>query len=97
MALFLALLCVLAITMYLYYKTKFFRTKDQQERVWLTCKSNIALGLFVFFFGINQLVVWDTTITKIIGILFLIVGALSVFQGFRIYRKMNEMSPQQEN
>ncbi|WLR50203.1 YtpI family protein [Bacillus tianshenii] len=76
-------LSVLAIGFYLFYKTKYFRSRRPMEKQWLSAKSSIALGAFVFLFGLNQIIVWNTTISNVIGILFILIGGMSAFFGFK--------------
>lgn len=76
----------IALAFYVIYKVKFFRTKLPMERKWLSAKSSIALGLFVALFGINQLFLFDTTVTYIVATLFIIVGLLSAWAGFKSYK-----------
>lgn len=56
------------------------------ERKWLSAKSSMALGLFVALFGINQLFLFQTATTYIISAVFMIIGLLSAWNGFRAYR-----------
>ncbi len=46
----------------------------------------MTLGLFVLIFGINQLYLYQTTLTYFIGGIFIIMGALSLYGGFKMYR-----------
>ncbi|MFX3623926.1 MAG: YtpI family protein [Ectobacillus sp.] len=82
----LAFLIVISLMFYLFYKTKYFRTQRPMEKRWLSGKSGIALGLFVGLFGLNQFFVHDTTLSKIVGTLFLIYGAAIVYNGIRQYK-----------
>lgn len=56
------------------------------ERKYLSGKSGIALGLFVGIFGINQLYLHPSTITYIIGTIFIIMGFFSVWGGIKAFR-----------
>lgn len=80
---------ILSLSFYVYYKIKFVRSNLPMERKFLSSKSGIALGLFVGLFGINQLFLHPSTITYIIGAIFIILGFFSVYAGmeaFRFYR-----------
>lgn len=81
-----AILVVFALAFYLFYKVKYFRSKLPVERKWLSAKSSIALGIFVAFFGINQLFLFDSTVTYIVAAVFIIVGFLSVWAGYKAYK-----------
>ncbi|MGM9924613.1 MAG: YtpI family protein [Bacillus sp. (in: firmicutes)] len=80
------ILIIIALAFYLFYKTKYFRTKLPMERKWLSAKSSIALGTFVAIFGVNQLFLFQTIVTYIVATIFILVGGLSVWSGIRAYR-----------
>lgn len=82
----LVFLIIFAFSMYVYYKIKYVRCSRPVERKWLSSKSSIALGLFVALFGINQLFLFQTTVTYIIAGLFILIGSLSAFAGFKAYQ-----------
>ncbi|MEH6942389.1 YtpI family protein [Bacillus sp. JJ722] len=82
----LVILIIIALAFYVFYKTKYFRTKLPMERKWLSAKSSMALGAFVALFGINQLFLFQTTVTYIIATIFIIVGGLSIWAGNRAYK-----------
>lgn len=79
-------LIMISIALYLYYKTKYFRSNKPAEKKWLSAKSSISLGLFVGLFGINQLFLFHTLVTYIIAAIFIILGFLSAFNGIKAYR-----------
>ncbi|WP_079510035.1 YtpI family protein [Mesobacillus jeotgali] len=82
----LVLLIVLSFVFYIFYKIKYVRSKRPAERSWLSAKSSIALGLFVALFGINQLFLFQTTVTYIVGAIFIVIGSLSVWGGIKAYK-----------
>jgi hypothetical protein len=75
-----------SLAFYAYYKIKYFRSTRPMERRWISAKSSIALGAFVLFFGINQFFIHQTTISLIIGIVFLLIGGGSAWAGLRAYK-----------
>ncbi|MDX8359303.1 YtpI family protein [Cytobacillus sp. IB215316] len=77
---------VLSISFYLFYKIKYFRTKRPIERQWISSKSSIALGTFVLLFAINQLILFPTTITFIVGTILILFGGGSIWAGYRAYK-----------
>jgi uncharacterized membrane-anchored protein len=85
---FFVILILISLGFYVYYKIKFFRTNRPMERRWISAKSSISLGLFVSLFGINQFFIHQSTVSFIIGILFLAVGGGSVWAGYRLYRNI---------
>ncbi|MDN3018239.1 YtpI family protein [Paenibacillus sp. BSR1-1] len=81
-----AFLIVILFAFYIFYKTKYIRSNRLVEKKWLSAKSNIALGLFVFFFGINSLFVSQSTGTYIVAAIFIIYGALFSWIGYKKYK-----------
>jgi amino acid transporter len=78
---------VILFAFYLFYKTKYFRSSRPVEKKWLSAKSNIALGLFVFLFGINHLFfISQTTVTLIVSIIFIVYGGVFTLVGFKKYK-----------
>ncbi len=82
----LVLLIVLSFVFYIFYKIKYVRSNRPAERKWLSAKSSIALGLFVAMFGLNQLFLFHTTVTYIVGAIFIIIGLVSVWGGIKAYK-----------
>lgn len=82
----LVFIFVISVAFYLFYKIKYVRSNRPVEKKWLSAKSSIALGLFVLFFGINQLFLYHTTLTYIIGAIFIVMGGLSSFSGIKAYK-----------
>jgi amino acid transporter len=81
----LVVLIVCSLVFYLFYKIKSIRTSLPMEKKWLTGKSSMAIGLFVASFGINQLFLFQTTITFLVAAIFIIVGLLSIIGGYKMY------------
>lgn len=82
----LVLLIVLSFVFYIFYKVKYVRSRRPAEKKWLSAKSSIALGLFVALFGVNQLFLFQTTVTYIVAAIFIVIGSLSVWAGFKAYK-----------
>ncbi|KON86761.1 membrane protein [Sporosarcina globispora] len=80
------ILIIFSFSFYIFYKVKFFRCKQPAERQWISAKSRIALGSFVAIFGFNQLFLYDTTTALIVGIMFILVGGLSIWGGIKAYK-----------
>ncbi|RFU65990.1 YtpI family protein [Peribacillus glennii] len=81
-----AALIVISFTFYIFYKVRFYRTHLPMEKKWLSAKSQVALGLFVALFGVNQLFLYQTTMTYVVTAIFTLVGGLSIFGGFKAYK-----------
>lgn len=56
------------------------------EKKLLSGKSSMALGLFVALFGINQILMFDTTTTYIIAAVFILLGCASAWAGYKSFR-----------
>lgn len=82
----LAALIVVSFVFYIFYKVKYVRSRRQAEKKWLSAKSGIALGLFVALFGVNQLFLFQTTITYIVAAIFVLIGTMSVWNGIKAYK-----------
>ncbi|MCM3767202.1 YtpI family protein [Neobacillus niacini] len=82
----LVVLIVILFAFYLFYKTKYFRSNRPVEKKWLSAKSNIALGLFVLLFGINSFFVNPSTVTYIVGAIFIVYGIMFSWTGFKKYK-----------
>lgn len=82
----LVFIIVLSLAFYVFYKIKYVRSRLPMEKKLLNGKSSMALGIFVAFFGINQLFLFQTILTYIIGTLFILLGIASAWAGFKSYR-----------
>lgn len=82
----LVIFIMISLAFYIFYKTKYFRSKLPIEKKWISSKSSISLGSFVTLFGINQLFLFQSTVTYIVAAVFIIIGLLSVFSGFKAYK-----------
>ncbi|MEH7108180.1 MULTISPECIES: YtpI family protein [Bacillaceae] len=81
------LLIGFALAFYIFYKTKYIRSKFPVEKKWLSAKSNIALGLFVFFFGVNYFFnIAETISNYLIAGLFIIYGGIFSWIGYKKYK-----------
>lgn len=82
----LVILIIFSLSFYAYYKIKYFRSHRPVERRWISAKSSMALGSFVFFFGMNQFFLYSSTVTYLVGTIFLLVGGGSIWAGYRAYK-----------
>ncbi|MBH0230142.1 YtpI family protein [Halobacillus yeomjeoni] len=86
----LPLFIVISLVLYIYYKVMIIRTKDPLTQDYLNSKSKVFLGSFIFFFGINQYVFYQTKLSLFIGLLFLVLGIFQAQSGWKAskhYRK----------
>jgi succinate-acetate transporter protein len=82
----LVIFIIISFAFYLFYKMKYVRSKLPIERKWISSKSSMALGLFVAMFGVNQLFLFHTTVTYIVAAIFILIGGLSIWFGWKSYR-----------
>jgi hypothetical protein len=82
----LIILIIISLSFYAYFKMKYFRVKEVMHKKWVSAKSSIALGAFIVFFALNQMIVEPSKIAIIIGIVFLVVGGGSIWAGVKAYR-----------
>jgi succinate-acetate transporter protein len=82
----LVICIVISFAFYVFYKIKFVRSNLPIEKRWISAKSSMALGLFVTLFGLNQLFLFQTTVTYIIAAIFIIMGGLSIWAGWKAYK-----------
>lgn len=78
-----AVFIMISIVMYVYYKVAILKTKDKLSQKYLNAKSRIFLGSFLFFFGINQYIAYQTRFILFISIVFLLLGALQIIDGLK--------------
>src|SRR5690625_4528198 len=78
-----AFIIVISIVMYIYYKVTILRTKDELVQKYTNAKARIFLGSFIFSFGVNQYVAYQTKFILFISIVFVILGCLQIISGFK--------------
>lgn len=82
-----AILIIVSIMFYFFYKVKSFRTKAVIEKNWVNTKANMALGSFLVFFGLNQIFIrFDSIIALSVGAIFILLGLANVILGYKAYR-----------
>lgn len=77
------MIIVLSIVLYVYYKVAILKSKDKLTQSYFNAKAHICLGSFVFFFGVNQYIFYQTKLSLFIGILFIFIGGLQVYYGLK--------------
>jgi YtpI-like protein len=82
----LVVLIVISLAFYAYFKVKAIRSKNPLIKQWISAKSSISLGLFVAFFGANQLYLYRSSLSLLVGIVFLVIGLGSSWAGYRAYK-----------
>lgn len=83
---FLVVIIVLSFIFYVFYKVQYVRSNQPMERKWLSAKSSMVLGLFVGVFGVNTLLIQQTTTAYIVAAIFILYGFASMIAGFKMYK-----------
>ena len=81
---FFILLIVLSFVFYFYFKTKQFRSELPIAKKWYANRALIALGSLLFFFGLNQLFLFPSTLTYVISGLFIVLGLFTMVNYYRV-------------
>ncbi len=82
---FTTFLIVVSAVFYIFYKVNSLRTKSPLEKKWISTKGNIAIGVFLVSFGINQIIL-TTPVALFVGSIFILLGAANVFFGYKAYK-----------
>ena len=78
------ILIVVSLVLYIYYKVAILKTKDGLTQKYFNGRSHSCLGIFIFAFGINQYLFYETKISLFIGIIFLLIGGAQTIHGFKV-------------
>ena len=70
----LAFLIVISFVFYLYFKTKQFRTTLPIHKKWYANRAGVSLGILLTLFGINQMIIYHTTLTYIVCMIMILFG-----------------------
>ncbi|KAF6601876.1 YtpI family protein [Bacillus velezensis] len=76
----------LSACFYVYYKVKGIQTKRALEKECFSAKSSMALGALVLLYGVNQMILFHSVLTLIIGGVFILIGAGSAWAGYKAYK-----------
>ncbi|GER67003.1 putative membrane protein YtpI [Weizmannia acidilactici] len=82
----LAALIFASLCFYIYFKIKYVRTPLTIEKKYVSAKANMALGSFIFLFGLNELFLYHTGITYVIASVFMALGLFNVSGGYKRLR-----------
>ncbi|MGG3773281.1 YtpI family protein [Heyndrickxia faecalis] len=82
----LAVLILASISAYVYFKLKNIRSLLVMEKKVFSAKANMALGSFIFLFGVNELFLFHTAATYIIAAVFIVLGLFNIAGGFKRLR-----------
>src|SRR5699024_4130956 len=79
----IAILIVLSIVMYVYYKVTILKTKDSLSQKYINAKAKMCLGSFLIFFAINQYIAYKVKYVLIISLIFFVLGIMQIVDGFK--------------
>ena len=77
---------VVSFAVYFYFKTRQFRSALPIRKKWYKAKSNVALGIFLAFFGLNTTIIYPTIVGYIVAAIFFIFGLLFANTNLKIAR-----------
>lgn len=82
---FLVFFIIASGVFYFYFKTRQFRTSQvfPIRKKLFASQAGIYLGTLLFFFGINQLVLLNGSITYVVGALFILFGSYVIMYNFK--------------
>jgi len=75
---------VVTFVWYFYFKTKQFRTPLPIRKKWLGAKASVCLGAFLLFFGINFIIVYQSSITYVVAGLFILLGSYFTYHNIKV-------------
>src|SRR5699024_2740863 len=81
-----ALIIIITIVMFIYYKVMILRTSDRLIQVYNNSKAKLFLDTFLISFGINQYLSYQVTLLLIISLIFILLGSLQVYHRFKVTR-----------
>lgn len=78
-----AVIIIISVVFYIYYKVAILRTRDELTQKYFNSKARVFLGTFMFAFGVNQYIAYQTKFILLISVIFIFLGGLQMFDGFR--------------
>ncbi|MGE7918570.1 YtpI family protein [Viridibacillus sp. NPDC093762] len=75
----LAILIAITVVFYFYLKTKQFRSDLPIRKKWYSSRAGVALGGLLVIFGINQTILYHTTLTYIVCAVLVLFGLFTAF------------------
>lgn len=82
----LVTLIIFSFAAYFYYKTKQFRATLPIQKKWYKAKAGLALGVFIFIFGINTCIIYPTFVGYLIAALFIGLGFMEAYSNYKRVR-----------
>ncbi|MBO8156471.1 MAG: hypothetical protein H0Z32_08435 [Bacillaceae bacterium] len=86
----LPIIVAVSLILYIYFKVKILTLKDPTSMHYTNAKAKIALGSFVFFFGIYQYFIFDGAFSLAVGLIFLFIGGLQGYYGAKLLKHFKQ-------
>lgn len=80
----LVALIVITFVWYFYFKTKQFRTPLPIRKKWFGAKASVCLGAFLLFFGINFIIIYQSSVTYVVAGLFILLGGYFTYHNVKV-------------
>ncbi len=80
---FLVFAIVVSFVWYLYFKTKQIRTYLPIRKNWYAARSSVCLGAFLMFFGLNFLYIYQSAVTVVVSIIFILLGGYFMYHNIK--------------
>ncbi|MBM7644805.1 amino acid transporter [Scopulibacillus daqui] len=80
------ILIVLALMAFIFYRIKVWRIQEPYKKLWTSSKAHIAMGAFLFFFGLNRILFRPSKISIIVCAIFMLYGAFIIYSGIKAFR-----------
>ena len=74
---------IVSFVWYLYFKTKQIRTYLPIRKKWFAARSSVCLGAFIALFGLNFLYIYQSSITVVVSIIFIVLGGYFMYHNIK--------------
>ena len=74
---------IVSFVWYFYFKTKQLRTTLPIRKKWYTAKASVCLGAFILFFGFNFMLIYQSTLTYVVSIIFVLIGGYFMYHHYK--------------
>ncbi|UJW58622.1 YtpI family protein [Bacillus sp. A116_S68] len=92
---FLVVLIFASLVAFVYLKVQQSREVEPLVKRSYSLKSSIAIGIFLISFGINSYMSLQSSVAAVVALIFLVVGSINVFFGWKQYRLLKNYSPKE--
>lgn len=92
----LVTLLLVSLFMFILYKIRQFRTNREVRTVYYNSISRIWLGIMILSFGLNSIIQFGTSVSYLVGILFIAIGAYNIWYFNKARKKFKGNLPIEE-